>query len=52
MTEAQSQRNDNFISDLWSSWEDAVRKYIGSDKEDQELLDELVLFVEINWTCF
>lgn len=52
MSDAQSQRNENFKSDLRWMWEEYVRNFISSDRYDQELLEDLDLFVHINGTCF
>lgn len=43
-----SQLEDNYISDIRWMWEDYVRQFIQSDKEDQELLEELQEYVSEN----
>lgn len=43
-----SQLEDNYISDIRGMWEDYVRRFIQSDKEDQDLLEELQEYVSEN----
>ena len=49
MSDYQDQMKDNFISDIRGMWEDYVRNFIWSDAEDQDLLDELQVYVDENW---
>jgi len=44
-----SQLEDNYISDIRGMWEDYVRQFIQSEKEDQDLLKELQEYVSENW---
>ena len=49
MSDYYEQMKDNFISDIWGMWEDYVRQYIWSDAEDQDLYDELEVYIDENW---
>lgn len=44
-----SQLEDNYISYIRWMWEDYVRQFIQSEKEDQDLLEELQEYVSENW---
>lgn len=49
ISDYKSQLEDNYISDTRGMWEDYVRQFIQSEKEDQDLLEELQEYVSENW---
>ena len=49
VSDYKSQLEDNYISDIRGMWEDYVRQFIQSEKEDQDLLKELQEYVSENW---
>lgn len=49
ISDYRSQLEDNYISDIRGMGEDYVRQFIQSDKEDQDLLEELQEYVSENW---
>jgi len=49
ISDYKSQLEDNYISDIRGMWEDYVRQFIQSEKEDQDLLKELQEYVSENW---